>query len=184
MSAEIVFDVLDLSVGFHELQQTDLISRGISAVWVFGVIAPVEELCKAVAAVSAGVVRSSPGRVGNVGTVLASGAVGLGFSIYENYSFAYRNEMVSAARAVTLPVVHLIFGFVMGVGLAFAARKRGKKRLLWFFLTVCLVILMHGVYDSIIFAPEVAWLVIPLIMGFGMWITWYGTRALVADRSR
>jgi len=100
--------------------------------------------------------------------------------MYENYSFAFRHDAVSATRAVSLPVVHLVFGFVLGVGLAFSARQRGHRRLIWFIGSILVVCAMHGAYDSMIFAPAWASVVIPLIIGGGMWITWLGTRRLAA----
>ncbi len=176
LGAETGFGILTYAASMTDLNQLDQMPTGTTVVYIFGVVAPLEEVCKLLAAVAAGVVWSRPGGRGTVATIWATGFVGLGFAMYENYSLGVRFGMLTGPELLTRPIVHLLLGFVMGIGLAHASYLRPMRRLWNIVLTLIVVSTIHGLYNWVVYDPKLPGLLISLVLGICILITWLGLR--------
>lgn len=178
------FTIMEQVFGQPELGRLHLIPDDFLGVYVFGVVAPVEEVFKLLAAFAVGVVRTRPGRVGDVGTVMATGVVGLGFALYENYQYAILNGAPTVPGLVTLPFAHLLFGCLVGVGIAHASRYDGLKRLGIVLGALIVVILIHGAFDRAVLPPPMlSGALGSMILAFAIGLTFWGIRTLNAPRN-
>tara|TARA_B100000029_G_C17537980_1_gene945597 strand:+ start:775 stop:1506 length:732 start_codon:yes stop_codon:yes gene_type:complete len=176
LGAEISFGVLTNAASMTELNRLDQMPTGTTMVYIFGIVAPIEEVCKLLAAVAAGVVWSRPQGKGTVATIWATGFVGLGFAMYENYSLGVRFGVLTGPELLTRPIVHLLLGFVMGIGLAHASYLRPMRRFGNIILTLVLVSTLHGLYNWVVYDPNLPGLLVPLVLCICILITWLGLR--------
>jgi RsiW-degrading membrane proteinase PrsW (M82 family) len=188
LTAWVVFTLLERPFGMVELARIGALPRGLSAVYCFGLIGPVEETLKVVAAITAGATGpmlwrrrelraslSSFSASERARPLLAAAEAGLGFSIYENYAFAVQSGCPPGPRLVTLPLVHLLFGLIVGAALV---RPPGGPRpsLLRLLGALALASGLHGAYDFVLFdrtMPKL--LVAPVIVAIAV-VAWAGSR--------
>lgn len=116
------------------------------------------------------------------GIVYAS-FIALGFAGIENVFYVYKyGHAVALMRALTAVPAHALFGITMGYyfGLAKFDEKHRKLRLrlAWF-----VPIILHGVYDFILFLEIPAYLLIFLPYIVYMWITGFKKMKKLSDES-
>jgi RsiW-degrading membrane proteinase PrsW (M82 family) len=173
------FTIMEQVFGQTEIGRLHLIPDDFLGVYVFGVVAPVEEVFKCLAAFAVGVVRTRPGGLGDRGTVLATGVVGLGFALYENYQYAVLHGAPTIPGLVTLPIAHLLFGCLLGVGIAHASYFTGLKRVGVVFIALIVVVLIHGAFDRVVLPPPMlSGALGPMILLVAVGLTFWGVRTL------
>ena len=178
------FTILEQVFGQTEIGRLHLIPDDFLAAYVFGIVAPVEEVFKCFAAFAVGVVSTRPGGLGDRGTVLATGIVGLGFALYENYQYAVLNGAPTIPGLVTLPIAHLLFGCLMGVGLAHASYFEGLKRVGVVFMALIVVVFIHGAFDRAVLPPPMlSGLLGPFTLALSIALIFWGVRSLDQRRA-
>lgn len=177
------FTVFERVLGLTGLAHIDELPADVGVLYAFGVVSPVEEVLKLGAALAAGVASRRPGGRGDAYTVLAAGAVGLGFSVYENYTYGVWNGAVPGARLMTLPIMHFLFTASVGAGIAIASYHRGARRWVTVLAALLMACLLHGAYDYTLFAQPLGdaspLLTLVIIAGCGALLA-SGVRRLLA----
>ncbi len=191
--AWVVFSVLEGPLGMVELGRLGSLSPELSAAYSFGIVGPVEETLKVIAAITAG--ATGPMFAGRLGggarqlalcaadrarPLVATAEAGLGFSLYENYAFAVQSGSPPGPRLVTLPLVHLLFGLIVGAALVRSPGRPmpGLPRLLG---ALALVSALHGAYDFVLFERDVPKLLVAPVMAGIALVAWAGTRRALRE---
>ena len=179
LAAWVAFTILEQRFGMRDLSRLGALPRDLSAVYSFGVVAAVEETLKLLAAaLAAQAGRASPRRV-TVRLLLCGAASGLGFSVYENYLFAAHTGAPPGARLVTLPVVHLCFGVLLGAGLAHAWPRPPLARLATLLVALAAAIGLHGAYDHVLFDPRLPRLAVAPLLALIAGAAWLAARSCI-----
>ena len=143
------------------------------AVYCLGVIGPVEEGAKLFVAWF--VVFRWPEFDEPLDGLVYAAAISLGFASLENLlhlpGLSLREQL---ARTATLPLTHTLFGAVWGLGIARARMLMppGRKRQLWQVGSVLLAMLLHGVYDLLIFAWQASLVTSGIALVLWIFVIW------------
>jgi len=143
------------------------------AVYCLGVIGPVEEGAKILVAWF--VVFRWPEFDEPLDGFVYAAAISLGFASLENLlhlpGLSLREQL---ARTATLPLTHTLFGAVWGLGIARARMLMppGRKRQLWQVGSVLLAMLLHGVYDLLIFAWQASLVTSGIALVLWIFVIW------------
>ncbi|MTH52199.1 intramembrane metalloprotease PrsW [Bacillus mangrovi] len=102
--------------------------------------------------------------------IVYGSAISLGFATLENILFLFANGLEFAIGRAVFPVSsHAIFGIIMGYYLGrskFTEDSKDKKR--WLMLSLFIPVVLHGVYDYILFTYKY-WPLIMLPFMLGLW---------------
>ena len=132
--------------------------RAWKALYCFGLIGPVEEGAKlSVACLFVFRWREFDEPID--GFVYAA-AISLGFASVENfYNVPTLPRWEQLARAATVPLTHSLFAAVWGFGIAHARMcvAPGGRRMAWYVGASLGAMLLHGLYDFLLFACHAAW---------------------------
>ena len=102
--------------------------------------------------------------------------VSLGFALVENVMYVFNNGAhVAYARAFTAVPAHALFGVSMGFHFGIA-KFYSKKRHLHLVYALAVPIILHGVYDFILFSRHQIYFVI--FLGYLIFLWYFGLRRL------
>ncbi len=107
--------------------------------------------------------------------IIYMAALALGFSVIENLFYAMEAQYpykLLALRFVTATIGHISFSIYMGIALYI--HKKIHKNYLGILLSILLSILAHGIYDGVIFEPDLNALFIPVFII----LVWIGLKLL------
>ena len=124
-----------------------------NAVYCFGIVGPFEEGAKVLVAYLV-VFRWREYDEPIDGFVYAS-AISLGFACAENFqTIATADWLMQLAYTVTLPITHVLFGSIWGLGIAYAhfCVASPARRVVWQAGSIGLSMVAHGLHDYFIFA--------------------------------
>jgi len=97
--------------------------------------------------------------------IIYMAALSLGFSVIENLFYAINSDFpykVLALRFLTATIGHISFSIYMGIALY--VHKKVHKNYLGIALSFLLATLAHGLYDGVIFQPELNMFFIPVFI--------------------
>ena len=113
-----------------------------------------------------------------IDALVYAAACALGFATVENWTFMVQAEEIIWSRGITLPFNHVLFSSFWGValGLEWQQPKRGGRYVM---MGLFLAIAFHGLYDYILFEPELPdYLVLPVVLVCWLWISLMTRKAL------
>jgi RsiW-degrading membrane proteinase PrsW (M82 family) len=157
---------------------------GWKAVYCLGLIGPVEEGAKLLVAWVI-VFRWSEFDEPLDGFVYAA-AISLGFATLENLLHLPGLSLgEQLARTATLPLTHTLFAAVWGLGIARARMLMppGWRRSLWQVGSVLLAMLLHGLYDLLIFAWQASLITSGIALVLWIFVIWRAHTLVHAPRT-
>ena len=105
------------------------------------------------------------------GGPLYAAAAALGFATVENWIYMWQIDAVIWHRALTLPLLHVLFSSFWGVGLVLK-HARPHSGNYWLIATLGLSFVFHGLYDFILLSQSIDPIfVVPLV---AILFAWYG----------
>ena len=133
--------------GLNNPIKIDIVERMVLS---FTIIAPWEEMFKALPAVALYTYKNKLNNIGQfrpVDGIVYTVASGLGFSAMENWYAMYSIGSIDPGRILLIPFVHMLLSGIVGRGLATSIEKKGY----WLPLAAALfeASLVHGFYDYI-----------------------------------
>jgi protease PrsW len=147
--------------------------RPWTAVYCFGVVGPLEEGTKVLLAYLF-VFRWREYDEPIDGFVYAA-ALSLGFASAENlYTTAEGGWLYQLAFAVALPIAHVLFSAIWGLGIGYAhfSVSRPSHRALWQIGSIALAMFAHGLYDFLILAYQATLAVSGLALVLWLFAIW------------
>lgn len=144
-----------------------------TAVYCFLIVGPLEEGAKALMAYLF-VFRWREFDEPIDGFVYAA-AISLGFASVENfYNVPELGWLDQLARTAALPITHTLFSAIWGFGAAHArfAVPPGARRRLWQLGTIALAMIVHGLYDFLIFAFQATLITGGLALALWLFVIW------------
>ncbi|MGC3960898.1 MAG: PrsW family intramembrane metalloprotease [Verrucomicrobiota bacterium] len=156
-----------------------------TAVYCFLLIGPIEELAKLLPArwfVFRWREYDEP-----MDGFVYSAAIALGFASVENLlNSTHLNWPEQLARAIALPLTHVLFSAVWGLGISYAHfhLPRSWWRGAWQLGSVLLAMLLHGLYDFLLFAYQATFVTSGLALVLWLVVLWrvriYANQALAS----
>lgn len=135
----------------YALAEQDLVGLFVYSVLGIGLL---EEFAKLVP--FSLIARMLPHFDERVDGIIYAGLIGVGFAVYENlFYLEFAGDVENVARAITGPLVHVVFASLWGYPLGVAMVER-RPLLLPAALGLCAAALVHGTYDF-------------LVLGFSLW---------------
>jgi RsiW-degrading membrane proteinase PrsW (M82 family) len=147
--------------------------RALTAFYCFGIVGPVEEGAKLLVACLV-VFRWREYDEPIDGFVYAA-AIALGFGCMENLLDTGRAPWeVQLAHSIALPITHVLFSAIWGFGLSharFCVSNRFHRRL-WQIGSILVAMLVHGMYDFLIFAYQATFVTSGLALLIWIFVIW------------
>lgn len=156
--------------GVPGLDPTD---RRWTAVYCFLLIGPIEELAKLLPArwfVFRWREYDEP-----LDGFVYSAAIALGFASVENLlNAAPLNAPEQLARVIALPLTHILFSAIWGLGISYAHFhvRSNRRRIGWQLGSVLLAMFLHGLYDFLLFAYQATFATSSLALGVWLAVLW------------
>jgi RsiW-degrading membrane proteinase PrsW (M82 family) len=147
--------------------------RPWTAFYCFGIVGPLEEGTKVLVACLI-VYRWREYDEPLDGFVYAA-AIALGFACMENlFDSSDLGWQRQLARTIALPITHVLFSAIWGFGLGYArfCVSLPVRRRLWQIGSVVLAMLVHGLYDFLIFAYEATFVTSGLALVIWIFVIW------------
>jgi len=102
-------------------------------------------------------------------------AISLGFASVENfYNIPDLDWQEQLARTAALPLTHMLFSAVWGFGIGYArfCIPRSFRRTLWQVGSIALGMLVHGLYDFLLFAYHATYVTSGLALTIWIFVIW------------